>query len=171
MNRSRFIQGLKGDIQLSEKERRRIIRKSLQKYSWKTKCTVAMEEFAELQQQVSKQVRGYGDRIGLLEEMADAYICLNFLESIFDIKPEDFQKAIDTITKAFEEFAAKLKEMADTLNKAFGLSVPEKEKKKSLSSPARYGMSLKKFRRESFIKQYSYRPIARKHLPYQRRNY
>lgn len=83
----------------------------------------------------------------------------------------DFQKAIDTITKAFEEFAAKLKEMEDTLNKAFGLSVPEKEKKKSLSSPARYGMSLKKFRRESFIKQYSYRPIARKHLPYQRRNY
>ena len=27
----------------------------------------------------------------------------------------DFQKAIDTITKAFEEFAAKLKEMADTV--------------------------------------------------------
>lgn len=41
------------------------------------------------------EVRGYGDRIGLLEEMADAYICLNFLESIFDIKPEDLQKAID----------------------------------------------------------------------------
>lgn len=171
MNRSGFIQGLRSDIQLSEKERRRIIRRSLQKHSRKTKCTVAMEEFAELQQQISKQIRGYGDRIGLLEEMADAYICLNFLESIFDIKPEDLQKAIDTITKAFEEFAAKLKEMADTLNKAFGLSVPEKEKKKSLSSPARYGMSLKKFRRESFIKQYSYRPIARKHLPYQRRNY
>lgn len=42
MNRSRFIQGLKGDIQLSEKERKRIIRKSLQKYSWKTKCTVVV---------------------------------------------------------------------------------------------------------------------------------
>ena len=54
-----------------------------------------MEEFAELQQQISKKVRGYGDRIGLLEEMADAYICPNFLESIFDIKPEDLQKAID----------------------------------------------------------------------------
>ena len=73
----------------------------------------------------------------------------------------DFQKAIDTITKAFEDLAAKIKEIADA----------EKEKKKSLSSPARYGMSLKKFRRESFIKQYSYHPIARKHLPYQRRNY
>lgn len=42
----------------------------------------------------------------------------------------DFQKAIDTITKAFEEFAAKVKEMADTLNKAFGLSVPRKRRKR-----------------------------------------
>lgn len=95
MNRSRFIQGLKSDIRLSEKERKQIIRKSLQKYPWKLKCTMAMEEFAELQQQISKQIRGYGDRIGLLEEMADAYICLRFLESIFDIKDEDLQKAID----------------------------------------------------------------------------
>jgi AAA+ superfamily predicted ATPase len=95
MNRSRFIQGLKSDIQLSEKERRRIIRNSIKKYPWKLKCTVAMEEFAELQQQVSKQIRGYGDKLGLLEEMADAYICLSFLESIFDVKPEDLQKAID----------------------------------------------------------------------------
>ena len=79
MNRSIFIQGLKSDIQLSDKERQRIIRKSLQKYPWKLKCTVAMEEFAELQQQISKQIRGYGDRTGLLEEMAYAYICLRFL--------------------------------------------------------------------------------------------
>lgn len=52
-----------------------------------------MEEFAELQQQVSKQIRGYGDKFGLLEEIADAYICLSFLESIFDVKPEDLQKS------------------------------------------------------------------------------
>lgn len=95
MNRSRFIQGLKSDICPSEKERKRIIRRSLAKYPWKLKCTIAMEEFAELQQQVSKQIRGYGDRLGLLEEMADAYICLNFLQSIFDVKDEDLQKAID----------------------------------------------------------------------------
>lgn len=95
MNRGKFIQGLKSDIQLSEKERNRIIRKSLQKYPWKLKCTIAMEEFAELQQQVSKQIRGYGDRLGLLEEMADTYICLDFLQSIFDVKNEDLQKAID----------------------------------------------------------------------------
>lgn len=95
MNRNRFIQGLKSDIQFSEKERQRIIRNSIKKYPWKLKYTVAMEEFAELQQQVSKQIRGYGDKLGLLEEIADAYICLSFLESIFDVKPEDLQKAID----------------------------------------------------------------------------
>ena len=83
----------------------------------------------------------------------------------------DFQKAMDTITKAFEEFNIKVKEMRDALSEAFGFLISENKKKKSLSSPARYGMSLKKFRRESFIKQYSYHPITRKHLPYQRRNY
>lgn len=39
--------------------------------------------------------RGYDNRIGLLEEMADAYICLEFLKSIFDITPEELQKAMD----------------------------------------------------------------------------
>lgn len=85
----------------------------------------------------------------------------------------DWQKTIDALVKCFDEFAVKVKEMADALVEAlgFGLSVSEKEKKKSLSSPARYGMSLQKSRRDSFVKQYSYRPTARKHLPYQRRNY
>lgn len=95
MNRYKFIQGLNSNLELSEKERRRILRKSVEKDPWKTKCTIVMEEFAELQQQVSKQIRGYGDETGLLEEMADAYICLNFLESIFNIPKEQLQKAID----------------------------------------------------------------------------
>lgn len=42
----------------------------------------------------------------------------------------DFQKAIDTITKAFEEFAAKLKEMADTLNKGLDSRTPRKRRKR-----------------------------------------
>lgn len=83
----------------------------------------------------------------------------------------DWQKTIDALVKAFDEFAVKVKEMADALVEAFGLSMPKKEKKKSFSSPARYGMSLRKSRRDSFVKQYSYRPIVRKYLPYQRRNY
>ena len=95
MDRSKFIQGMNSDIELSEKDRRRIIRKSVETQPQRTKCTIAMEEFAELQQQVSKQIRGYDDRIGLLEEMADAYIGLEFLKSIFNISEEDMQKAVD----------------------------------------------------------------------------
>ena len=30
-----------------------------------------------------------------MEEMADVYICLSFLEQIFNIKPDEMQKAID----------------------------------------------------------------------------
>lgn len=95
MNRKRFIMGLNNPPKISENERKRIIRKSIERQHWKTKCTIAMEEFAELQQQVSKQIRGYEDRVRLLEEMADAYICLEFLKSIFDITEDDVKRAID----------------------------------------------------------------------------
>lgn len=95
MNRNRFIQAMNSNIGLSDKERRRIIRRSIKMEPWRTKCTIAMEEFAELQQQISKQIRGYDDRIGLLEDMADAYICLELLKSIFNISEEDMQKAVD----------------------------------------------------------------------------
>lgn len=88
MDRNRFIQCMKSNIELSDKERRRIIRRSVESQPWKLKCTIAMEEFAELTQAISKQIRGYDNRIGLLEEMADAYICLEFLKSIFNITPE-----------------------------------------------------------------------------------
>ena len=86
---------------------------------------------------------------------------------------DNWQKTMDALVKAFDEFAVKVKEMADALAEAFGFgaSASENKKKKSLSSPARYGMSLRKSRRETFVKLYSYRPIARKHLPYQRRNF
>ena len=49
----------------------------------------------------------------------------------------DLQRAIDTLVEVWEKFTASIKEMADALNKAFGVSTPEKEKKKSLGSPAR----------------------------------
>lgn len=95
MNKNRFIQGMKSDIKLSDEERKRIIIKSVDRTPWKLKCTIAMEEFAELQQQVSKMIRGIGSRTCLLEEMADAYICLKNLEYMFDIHSDEMQKAID----------------------------------------------------------------------------
>lgn len=56
MNRNRFIQAMNSNIGLSDKERRRIIRRSVESQPWKLKCTIAMEEFAELTQAISKQI-------------------------------------------------------------------------------------------------------------------
>lgn len=57
MDRNRFIQCMKSNIELSDKERRRIIRRSVESQPWKLKCTIAMEEFAELTQAISKQIQ------------------------------------------------------------------------------------------------------------------
>lgn len=95
MNRERFIAELKENPGYSDKQRDNIIKKSIQNCHWKTKCTVAMEELAELQQEVSKKIRGSGDKIGLLEEMADVYICLKYIEKVFEIHPDQILKAID----------------------------------------------------------------------------
>lgn len=84
---------------------------------------------------------------------------------------DDWMKAMEALTKAWNKFGTTVKEMADALTEAFGFREPEKEKKRSLSSPARYGMSLQKSKITSLMKRYSYYPIARKHLPYQRRNH
>lgn len=78
----------------------------------------------------------------------------------------DLQRAIDTLVEVWEKFTASIKEMADALNKAFGVSTPEKEKKKSLGSPARYGMSLRKSRRESFVNTYLIREGTIENRPY-----
>jgi hypothetical protein len=122
MNRERFVNGLKDAPHYSKKQRKNIIGRSLKSCNWKTKCTVAMEEFAELQQEVSKHIRGYDDKIGLLEEMADAYICLEFLKSIFHISESDVLRAVEV----------KLKREDDNLKHA-----EAKEKREKMSNEQR----------------------------------
>lgn len=86
---------------------------------------------------------------------------------------DEWQKIMDTLVRACDEFAVKVKEMANALAEAFGFgpSVSENKRKKSLSSPDRYGMSLQKSGRKGPFKKYSYFEIGRKNEPYQRRNY
>lgn len=103
MNRERFLEGLTKAPHYSKKGRKDILERVLRRSNWKTQCTVVMEEFAELQQEVSKQIRGYDDKVGLLEEMADAYICLEYLKSIFHISDADVSRAIDVKIKRAED--------------------------------------------------------------------
>lgn len=95
MNREKFMHGLRSNVRLNNYEREQIIKNGINRDRWKLRCTIIMEELAELQQAVSKQIRGFDDKIGLLEEIADTYISLKYLQKIFNIKDEDIEKAID----------------------------------------------------------------------------
>ena len=97
MNREKFINGLNSDVNFTDNERLEIMDRSIQEQGMILKCIISIEEFAELQQAISKMIR-YGeeeDRISLLEEMADAYICLELLKRMFEIDYETLQKAMD----------------------------------------------------------------------------
>lgn len=58
------------------------------------KRQITMEEAAELSIECSKMNRGLGDRLGLLEEMADIYICLSYLCIIHDVDYEEICYAV-----------------------------------------------------------------------------
>ena len=55
---------------------------------------IAMEELAELSQEVSKYLRGKGDYIGLLEELADVTIVIKHIKMILGINDEDLNRAV-----------------------------------------------------------------------------
>lgn len=54
---------------------------------------VGMEELAELQQEISKALRGKLNRNGLIEEMIDVEHTLMCLKDIYDISDEELDKA------------------------------------------------------------------------------
>lgn len=56
---------------------------------------VWMEELAELQQAISKGLRGKGDRENVIEETSDVIICLTQLMIKYDISDWELQEMID----------------------------------------------------------------------------
>lgn len=70
-------------------------KKAVEHRGIETTGIICMEEMAELQQQISKYLRGCGDILCLLEKMADVYICLKYIEKVFEIHPDQILKAID----------------------------------------------------------------------------
>lgn len=52
-----------------------IIKNSIKKDGEVTKAIITIEELSELQKELTKSIRGEPDEVGILEEMADVYIC------------------------------------------------------------------------------------------------
>ena len=55
---------------------------------------IAMEELSELQKEISKELRGKGDKVNVLEELADVQIVIYYVKKILGISNEDIEKAI-----------------------------------------------------------------------------
>lgn len=68
---------------------------------------IVMEELAELSQQIAKQLRDKGDYYDILEELADVYLGIYYVQDIVGIKNDDLYKAmnikIDRLNKEIEK--------------------------------------------------------------------
>lgn len=98
MNREKFVKQLEKTAKLSEERRYNIISKMREYNSVFRNCVICIEELAELQQEITKVCRtGVNGEInyGLLEEIADVWICLNIILKIFNISSETLDSAID----------------------------------------------------------------------------
>ena len=95
MDREKFIEGMKSSVRFTIEERKEILDKSIRVTGPDIKHIIAMEELAELQQQISKMIRGEGNRFDLLEEMADVYICLYYLSQIYNLSDVELWRAVD----------------------------------------------------------------------------
>ena len=98
-----FARGMNDpDLKYSDEERNEIVQHMIDDRAWRMHATKAMEEGAELQVELSKHICGQGDRMHLLEEMADVYISLWIIQEVFDIPTDDIDKAIDVKLKRNE---------------------------------------------------------------------
>lgn len=79
--------------------------------------------------------------------------------SAFLLLAQAFEKLADEMIRSAENVKKVLKKAADCVCK------------RNPKTPKEYGISLLEKRKKLLLKRYSYIPIHRKHLPYQRRNY
>lgn len=60
---------------------------------------IVTEELAELTQEITKYLRDKGNETGILEELADVLLCVNFVTQSVGISDEDLEKAYNIKAK------------------------------------------------------------------------
>ena len=56
---------------------------------------IVMEELSELSKEVSKVLRDKGDRVGIVEEVADVICSIEYIKNILNISNSEINKAIN----------------------------------------------------------------------------
>lgn len=94
MNRELFKEEFDAMQEVNHTEIAHLLRRNLALDDPEVKEDIAKEEAAELIIEISKFTRHKGNRIGLLEEMADVYICLWNLRQIHNLTNDELERAI-----------------------------------------------------------------------------
>ena len=103
MNREEFKKKMLNNGAVASKiEVKKIIDDIILNESPRTICIIFMEELAELQQEISKQLRNKGDVYGLLEEMADVYIGMELLKRMFNYTSDEIARAVEIKLDRYE---------------------------------------------------------------------
>ena len=72
-----------------------IMRAAIRKNGRAMQTVVAIEEMSELQKELTKYIRGKGNKKGLTEELADALIMITQIQLMYQICDEDVRKVMD----------------------------------------------------------------------------
>lgn len=89
-----FETALRTPPEMSQNERTMAIQKIISCNGTEKQHVIVMEELAELIQQVSKHLRGKGNNLALLEEMADVVICMEMLSHMDYISKSQIEDAV-----------------------------------------------------------------------------
>lgn len=81
---------------------REILKAAIDKNGKIMQSIVAIEEMSELTKELSKMMRGEGNKDHLLEELADVYIVLEEIQMMYNINPMLLDWKMDTKIKRLE---------------------------------------------------------------------
>ena len=82
-------------INITPKQKQEYTQEMIDTLGKETTLVIAMEELAELQQQVSKLYRGKGNLENLTEEIADVCICIDLIMKVSGITEEQLESWIN----------------------------------------------------------------------------
>ena len=80
-----------------------VIRQVIDVKGHKHQTIVAIEELSELQKELCKALRGRDNHREILEETADAMICLIQIREMYNIRDDELQKEINEKLQRLEE--------------------------------------------------------------------
>lgn len=94
MDRDKFMKALHNDEKSMDRGHyKKVIRESIDSLQDQNPrghydLIICMEELAELQQAISKELRGKGDTVNILEEVADVLLCIGYIQEIVGLSDD-----------------------------------------------------------------------------------